>query len=410
MGLLVGVWVARYLGPSRFGQLNYAIAFAALFSALATLGLDGIVVRELVTQPDRRDQILGASFTLKLIGGCIAFISVELAIHLLYPADPLTSRLVGIIAVGMIFQAFDVIDFWFQSRVQSKYTVYAKNAAFLVLAVIKVILILLGAGLQAFAWAASAEIALGALGLVVVFSKTESARRFAWGHWPDMRGLLVASWPLLLSGLAIMLYMRIDQVMLAGMSGVKEVGLYSAALRLSEVWYTIPTVIVTSVMPSLTKARSISVQDYYQNLQRLLVNLAGVAYLVAISITLTSTYLITFLYGHAYSAAGPILSVHIWAAVFVFLGVGASPWILNEGLMRYSLYQTTMGALANIGLNFILIPKYGALGCAIATAISQALSAWLSNMLFSETRPLFRLQVSALLLGRFRLSAGANPG
>lgn len=154
VGLVVGVWVARYLGPEQFGLYNYAIAFVSLFSAFATLGLDNIVVRDLVRDPTCRDEILGTTFALKLIGGIFTLLLTVGIISLLRPNETLTHWLVGIIAVGMIFQAFDAIDFWFQSQTQSKFTVYARSTGFLLITIVKLILIWMQAPLIAFAYPA----------------------------------------------------------------------------------------------------------------------------------------------------------------------------------------------------------------------------------------------------------------
>ena len=152
VGLFVGVWIARYLGPNQYGQLSYALAFVLLFSSLANLGLDSIAVRNIVRDSSRKDEILGTVFVLKLIGGATAFGVTMVAILLLRPADHLTQWLVGITAAGMIFQAFDTIDYWFQSQVKSKYTVISKNTAFLLISIVKIILIVVKAPLIAFAW------------------------------------------------------------------------------------------------------------------------------------------------------------------------------------------------------------------------------------------------------------------
>jgi len=201
---------------------------------------------------------------------------------------------------------------------------------------------------------------------------------------------------LLLSGLTIMLYMRIDQVMLAEMVGEREVGLYSAALRLSEVWYVIPTIIISSVMPSLTEARARSEELYYQRLQQLFTYLARVAYLVAVLMTVLANPLIHLLYGESYSQAGSILAVHIWAAVFVFLGVGMGPWVINEGLTSLFFFQTLFGALVNVALNIALIPLLGGLGAAIATLVSQLTAAYFALALFRRTRTIFAMENKAL--------------
>ncbi len=397
VGLIVGVWVARYLGPEQFGAFNFAIAFVALFGALATLGLDGIVVRDIVREPEKKYEILSSTFILKLCGGIVAFLISLAAIFLMRPVESQTHWLVGIIAAGMIFQSFDAIDLWFQSQVQSKYTVIAKNSAFVTLALVRVVLILTKAPLTAFAWAALVEIITGAAGLVLFYLKQQPFAALWRPKIDTTRRLVKESWPLILSGLAVMIYMRIDQIMLAQMIGNTEVGLYSAALRFSEIWYFIPIVIVSSVMPFLTHARLESKELYFQRLQQLFNNLVRIAYIIALPMTFISSFLVTSLYGPAYSRAGLILAIHIWSAVFVFIGVGMSPWMINEGMMRYSLIQTIGGALANIALNIILIPRYGAVGAAISTLISQMIASFFSNFIVPRLRIIFKMQLKALL-------------
>lgn len=398
-GLLLMIWIARYLGPTSFGQLSFAIAFVALFGAIATLGLDGIVVRELVREQENSDEVLGSAFLLRIVGSALAVLTAVLVAGLVRPGDDAAQKLVAIVAVGTLFQAFDVVDLWSQSRVQSRYTVMARNAAFLVLVLVRVALIQAQAGVAAFAWAASAELALAGLALALSY-------RFQGRTWAAlkprlirMRALLKESWPLMLSSFAVLVYMRIDQVMLTAMLGEREVGLYAAAVRLSEMWYVIPTVIVSSVMPSLTEARACSEEVYYRRLQTLLNLLVRTAYLVAIPVSLFAGPLMQLLYGEAYAAAGTVLAVHVWTVVFVFLGVAYSPWIYNEGRSHFWLLQTTLGACLNVLLNLWLIPSQGAIGCAIATLIAQALATWLANGLFAQTRRIFRMQTKSLLGG-----------
>jgi polysaccharide transporter, PST family len=397
VGLIVGVWVARYLGPEQFGAYNFAFAFVALFAAFASLGLDGIVVRDIVREPERKYEILSSAFILKLCGGGVAFFISLAAIFIMRPAESQTHWLVGIIAAGMIFQSFDAIDLWFQSQVQSKYTVIAKNSAFVALAMVRVVLILNKAPLTAFAWSALAEIIVGAAGLVLFYLKRQS---FA-ALWRPRKNiacrLIKESWPLILSGLAIMIYMRIDQIMLGQMMGNKEVGLYSAALRFSEIWYFIPMTIMSSVMPSITQARLESKDKYYQHLQQLFNYLVRIAYVIALPMPFISSFLVTSFYGYEYTSAGLILAIHIWSAVFVFIGVGMTPWTINEGMMRYSLIQAIGGAIVNICLNIFLIPRYGAVGAAISTLISQMIASFLSNAAVPRLRIVFKMQLKALL-------------
>ena len=399
VGVIVGIWLARYLGVTQFGLLSYAIAFASLFTAFASLGLDRIAVRDLVRHKNSKGIILGSVFTLKLAGGCLALFLAISIIKLLQPDDITTHWLVAIIAAGMIFQSADVFDYWFQAQVQSRYAVLAKSSAFLTMSAVKIGLILNGAELIAFAWAALVEIALGSIGLVIAFSSTGNSFNDLKANRKVIAELLRESWPLLLSGLAITLYMRIDQVMLGNMAGEHEVGLYSAALKLSEAWYIVPAIIMSSLMPAITTAKTESKDKYYGLVKKSFTLLARAAYLVAIPMTIFSVPLITVLFGESYQDAGNILAIHIWSALFVFMGVAQGPWMINEGLAKISLFNTSTGAVLNIILNLLLIPSYGAIGCAIATTASYSFSGWLANILFHKTRPIFYIQSRAIFLG-----------
>jgi len=397
VGLIVGVWVARYLGPVQFGIFNYAQAFVSLFAVFATLGLDGIVVRDIVRDPACREETLGSAFLLKLTGGFLTLLLTVGSIYLLRPGDSLTRLLVTVTAVGAIFQVFDVIDFWFQSQVLSKFTVIARNAAFLVVSLAKIVLILKQAPLVAFALAGLVEIVLGAAGLVVAYRVHGYRLKFWKGSVSRAKVLLMESWPLVLSGLAIMVYMKIDQVMLGEMVGDEAVGLYSAAIRVSEIWYFIPTAIVSSVFPAIVAAKSIDEKTYYDRLKKLFKLLVGIAYLISIPLSLLATHIISALYGKSYLAAGSILSIHIWASVFVFIGVGQGPWNITEGLIKLSLQRTLAGAIMNIALNVILIPRYGGIGAAIATVVSYATSAFFMNAFDKRTKKIYNIQMKALL-------------
>lgn len=396
LGLFIGVWIARYLGPSQYGELNYAIAFAALFGALASLGLDGIVVRQLVLYPAERNQILGAAFALKLLGGCVAFALSLAAIWFVRPADDTTFWLVGIIAGGTIFQAFDTVEFWFRSQVQSKYAVYARNLSFLLFAAVKVGLIMGNAGLRAFAWASLGETAVGAIGLLVAYRATGHVPFPLGARWSRMYRLLRESWPLLLSGLAVILYMRLDVVMLREMVGERETGIYVAAARISEICYLLPSVIIASTFPEILRHRESDPGRYIGKLRSLYFVLGWLAVAVSFPFAILSGDIVGMLYGPAFEKAGPVLAVHLWASVAVFLGTASSQHLLAEQLQRISLYRTAIGALVNIALNLVLIPRMGAMGAAVATVASY-FAATFSLALFKQTRAHSVILVSALV-------------
>ncbi len=396
-GLVVGVWVARYLGVQQFGILNYATAFVALFNPLATLGLDAVVVRRLVANPDRQQQILGTSFWMRFVAGCIAWIVTAISIYLLRHEDNTTIIAVMILGGSGIFQSIDTIDLWFQSQVQSKYSVIAKNAAFVTTTFLKIVLIIIRAPLLAFVSVFLLEGILGAGCLLIVYKKQGYLIKLWQWSKSLAQDLLRESFPLILSGLTIMIYMRIDQIMLGQMIGDRAVGVYSAATRVSEVWYFVPMTVSSSVMPSIFKAKEISNELYYQRIGQLNRGLVWLSIIVAIVMTFISTPLMIMLFGNSYIESGTILAVHIWTSVFVFTGVATSGWFIAENLTYLSLYRTLMGAIINVLLNIFLIPIYAGLGAAIATVVAQAVASFIVNGLNPKTWKLFEVQIKSLL-------------
>lgn len=379
VGVFVSAWVARYLGPEQFGTLNYALAFTALFSTLAGLGVDSIVIRDLVRQPTSRGQILGSALILKLVAGLATLGLTLTAIFIVRPQDPLAHWLVGILAAGTVFQALNTIDLWFQSQVESRYVVWARNSVFGVVALTKVFLILAQAPLMAFAWVILGETVLGGVGLALAYR----LRGLSFQGWHfDLhraRNLLRESWPLIFSGMMIMLYMRIDQVMLGQMAGDKAVGIFSAAVRLSEIWYFIPIIIASSVFPAIVRSRDQGEEVYLKRMQHFFDINAVLAYGLAVPTSLLAPAIISLLYGNSFAGATLIFSIHIWTCLFVFSGVARGQYLVTESLLKFSLFATFLGAVANIGLNLILIPRYQGVGSAVATLISGFVSAYLSS-------------------------------
>ena len=376
VGLFVGIWVARYLGPEQFGLFSYAQSFVGLFTALATLGLDGIVVRELVKDETRRDELIGTAFWLKLMGAFGVLFILAFAVNFT-SNDSYTNTLVFIIASATIFQSFNVVDMYFQSKVMGKYIVYANVISLLLSSIVKVILILNHASLIAFAWTIVFDNVILALGFIYYYIKisyNEEKQHFLRNltfSKVTARKLLKDSWPLILSGMVIAIYMRIDQVMIKEMMNSEAVGQYAAAVRISELWYFIPMVIASSLFPAIINAKKVSEELYYARLQKLYDLMVWMAIAIALPMTFLSDWVVNLLYGAQYNQAGSVLMIHIWAGVFVFLGVAFSGYLTAENLTKKSFYRTFFGAVLNIGLNIILIPKYGISGAAIATLISQ---------------------------------------
>ena len=395
-GLLVGVWVARYLGPAQFGLLNYVGAIAAMCGTIATVGLNGIVVRDLIRAPHQADEILGTAVLLQLAGGALAFVLAVLAVDLARPGEALPRLVVCILGWGLVFKATDVVKYRFEAQVRARYTVWVENFAFLLLTGVKIVLVLLRAPILAFVWASLAEVVLTAGGLLAVYA-WQGGRLGAWRvDSRRARALLRDSWPLVFSSLAIMFYMRIDQVMLGQFLGDREVGVYSAAVKVSEIWYFIPGVIVSSVFPLILASEKLDLAVYHHRLRMLFGLMTVLSLAVAGAITAVAPALMRLLYGEAYAGAIPVLDIHIWGLLFVGWGVVGNSWYLSKNLQRLVLARTVFGALANVLGNLLLIPRHGMAGAAVATLASQALASWLLDFIDPRTRDVFWLKTHSL--------------
>jgi O-antigen/teichoic acid export membrane protein len=209
--------------------------------------------------------------------------------------------------------------------------------------------------------------------------------------------LLKDSWPLILSGLAVMIYMKIDQVMLQEMIGSEAVGLYSAAVRISEAWYFIPMVISSSLFPAIVNAKKQSEELYYARLQRLYDLMVWISIAIALPMTFLSDWVIKLLYGTEYSQAGSVLMIHIWAGVFVSLGVITGKIVIVNNQQKNSVYSTFLGLFLNIFLNYIIIPIYGIKGAAFTTLISQIFSGFVGPIWFKIDKKYPRIAIKSLL-------------
>jgi O-antigen/teichoic acid export membrane protein len=386
VNFFVVIYVVRYLGSENFGKLSYCLSFVGLFEAIAKLGLDDIVVRNLVRDKDNAYSILGSSFVLKLLGSLVACSSI-LITSLAFNDDWQTHWMILIIALGLVFTAFDVIDYWFQSEVKSGAIAIVRSGQLILSSLAKLVFIAGKFPLIAFVWLILADYLFKAIARILVYWRYHYSL-FNWQcYWWQATRLLKDSFPLILSGVMVAIYMKIDQVMLGNLTNNQVVGNYAAAVRFSEIWYFIPVAICSSVYPAIIRAKQRSEQEYYSRLQQLYDLMVWMALAIAIPMTFLAKPLMIKLLGAEYAEAGEILAWHIWAGVFVFLGVARSKWLMVENFTVFSFATTSIGALTNVVLNFLLIPTYQGNGAAIATVISYAVAAYFACIFYP---PMFK--------------------
>ncbi|MGG1678256.1 flippase [Neobacillus sp. NRS-1170] len=398
VSLIVGVWVARYLGAERFGALNYAQSFVGLMAAIANLGLDNIVIRNLVQSPKDSYVYLGTAFYLKLVGGLLSILFSILSIMIVEPNDSNIVILCAIISTGNIFVCFSTIDLWFQSQLNSKFSVYAQSVSFFITSIIKLFFILNEASLIMFAFLSALEMLLLSIGYLIVYKLKVGILKEWKFSIIIAKSLMKDSWPLILSGLAIMLYMRIDQIMIGIMNGNQEVGIYSVAVKLGELWYFVPVAIVSSIYPIIVKEKDNNLELFYKRLQKLYDFMALLGYIIAITISVLSPYIITLLYGDEFIHAAPILSIYIWIGLFVNMGLARTAYLNSFNWGKIHFISSLSGCIINILLNLILIPKYGGVGAAFASLFSYWFQAHGINFFFSKISISTKMQTKSLLI------------
>lgn len=398
INLFVSVWVARYLGPEHFGSLSFSLSFVLLFSPIAWMGLNQVVVHDLVKSPGCTQETLASAFWLKVGGTLVMWLSM-VAVWPWLDTTEAEMLMVFWVAGSTFFQVFDVLDFHFQALVQSRYVVWAQTAQILISSATKVWLIWQQADLHWFAMAYALEHVVQALGLWILHQGTEGGISFLSAKLARMKSLMLASWPLLLSGVTVLICARMDQVMLKQMVSPEATGQYAAAVRISEAWYFVPMAICNSVFPSIVRSKAESLELYHRRLRQLFGLMIWVGVAVALITTWLAPWGMPFLYGQDYSESGGILQIHIWAGVFVGLGFAVGKWDVNENLMRYGLGKALLGVLTNLLLNFLTIPVFGGLGAAVSTLVSQMVSSYLAMALWKPTRVSFSLVNRSLFSG-----------
>jgi O-antigen/teichoic acid export membrane protein len=397
--------VARYLGPTKFGILNFALSFVGLFSAFAKMGLDGIIVKAIIQNPDKKDEILGSSLLIRLLGSIFLIVATLISLQLTSTNNH-EKLIVLIIAFNQLFLSFEIFDFYFQSQVQAKFSGIANLFALISYSLLRILLIIFNFELIWFAISVIFEQVIKAVILIIFYKNklinTSSSTTLAKiglnlkCKKKQIKLLLQNSWPMLISGLAVSFYMKIDQVMVKEMISNEANGYYSVAVKLSEVWLFISLAITQSLLPATLNSKKTSSKLYLYRLESLYKLLFIISVFISTLVYFCSNIFIDVLYGTSYLPTSNILKIYVWSTIFVFFNNGSWHFYLAENLQKLAAIRLTIGAILNIVCNFFLINYFGIKGAAIATLISYCFAGYFGNLLFKETRLNFKLQTLAI--------------
>jgi len=387
IGVFVTAVVARYFGPTLFGQLSYAIAIVSLFTAFATLGMESLTVKALVDKRSDEGTILFTSLVLRITGGLALTALSLVTIAILSHQDRLLLAIGLIYSLFLTVKALDVFEYWAQAKLALKMVSVIKMASFTVISALKLLVVYLEGSLVAYASIFLVDALLTGMAVAVAYylirdDKTNWKFSFAYA-----KEILAKCWPIALSGLMIVIYMRIDQVMLGAMLQDKAVvGIYAAAVKIAEMWYFVPLAVVASLRPIIMQYKAAQDDGRYVASIRAMYSITfWLGILFGLVIAYTSGLIVEILYGPDFLLAAPVLAVSVWAGTFAVLGSARSVWLVSENLQRYTIIYAFTGCIVNVALNYILIPAYGAVGAAYATLCAQAMNI-LVLALFRDTR------------------------
>lgn len=395
--VFIFTWMARYLGTHNFGIFSYVESIISFLFILSTLGLDSVVIKELVKNKNERDRILGTTFILKIFTSIIIVISVSFYSLILNNEYP-TNMLLLVISITLIFNSFNVFDLYFQSLVLSKYVVFSKVFALIISSLIKILLIMNECHLIYFGLVILFENILIAIGYIFFYLKKEKTL-FTWKFDLNiLKTILLKSYPLFFALILATIYSKIDQIMIKEILGVTQSGYYAAAVKLSEIWFIIGGLVCSSLFPIIIKSKDRSSASYYKKIQQLLVFLIFCAYIIILFVFFLSDQIILTLYGEKFHKSSLILNIHIISTVFVYMGIVSNQWVILENRLKLEFYKNLVGVIINIVLNYIFIKKFGIIGAAYSSLITYIMVYYIFDLFIRDTRKMFLIKSKALFL------------
>ena len=397
-GLLVGIIVARYLGPEQYGLMNYVLSYVFLFQTFAIFGLDSIEIREEAHHQADFETIIGTAFGIKIVTGVI-FMILSIVTSYVMEADNYTTILVSIYSLSIVLNSFSVIRNYFTSIVQNEYVVKAEISRCLLSMAIKLTLLLLQLPLIWFIISYLFDFSLLASGYILAYRKKIGNLN----NWKFDKTaaffLLKESFPLLLTSAAVIIYQRIDQVMIGQILDKTAVGFFSVATRFVEVLIYIPMTLAQTIAPLLVRARERSQQEYENKCQQFMNLSLWLSLLAALATSLLANKIVEMTFGSAYAPSVVVLQIMSFKVASVALSNTAGTMLVCEGLQKHAIFRDTFGCIVCIVLNYLLLPHYGIIAAAYVAILSNIAAGYVADAFIPAYRHLFVRQSKSLLFG-----------
>lgn len=396
LSFVIGLLTTRYLGPSNYGLIGYATAYTTFFTAVCTLGIDAVIVKNFIDHPDEEGQALGTTIVLRLASSILSIGMITSSVAIVDAKESLTITVVALCSLGLIFESFDIFRQWFQSKLISKYYAIATLISYSVSSIYKLFLLISKRSVEWFALANSVDFCIVALVLFLFYKKNNGPKlSFSWHKGKE---LLSVSCSYILAGLMTAIYTATDKLMLKQMLGEASVGFYTLATTISCLWVFVLSAIIESMSPTIMEYYNSDKTSYIKYNKLLYAIVFYSSIFASVFICIIAPWFIKLVYGEAYLPSVPSLRIVVWCVAFSYLGVARNVWVVCEGMQRYLKYLYLGSALINVALNYLLIPILGAAGAAIASLATQVSTIFIFPALFREFRPNIKLVWEAILL------------
>lgn len=397
LSLVVTSMTARYLGTEGYGIINYGLSFINIFTIVCKLGIDSIIVNELVKNKNKTGEIVGTTLVLRLLSSLCSLVLTFIFVSILKPGQIIVMIITMIQSISLLFVALDTVDFYFQSILKSKYTAIARSISYPLVCLLRIVFILIKADVTWFAWATVLDSLTIGIILIYFYVKKEKV----WFSFSMSRAkyLLKNSHPFIWANLLVTIYTQMDRIMVGSLVGDAETGIYSAAMTIANLWIFVPNALIDSARPIIMELKAKARESEYRlRYAQLYAGVMWISVAAGIFFTIFSKLVIVIIYGQDYMEAVPVLMILIWSRLFSLIGTARNIWMICEDSAEYVKWFVGFGAALNVGLNFVLIPVIGAEGAAIATLITEIASSFLIVGAFKKTRPLFKFIIEAFLL------------
>lgn len=367
--LIVTAITTRYLGVENYGLISYAAGLVAFVVPIMQLGLNFTIVHEIIERPKEEGKVVGTVMAMSAMSSLLCIVGVIAFSMIVNAGEKDTIIVCAVYSLMLCFQAFEMVHYWFQAKLMSKYSAITMLFSYVAVTVFQVLLVVFKASVYFFAISYSLDYLIIAVVLTVLFTK-KSGQKLSFSFALAKQMFSVSKF-YIVSNLMVTIFAQTDKVMLKLMLGNAETGIYSAAYNCAIMANFVFAAIIDSMRPDIFNAKKDSQEKFEEKMSELYSVLFYLSLIMCVAITLLSPLVIKIMCGDGYAPSVDVLRIAVWMTIFSYLGTARSIWILAENKQKYLWVLNLVGAVLNVGLNFVLIPVLGALGAAITTVVTQ---------------------------------------